>query len=222
MKYFVLLALPLWFLTSCSQQPSCDSEDVKELVFEILKEKKHEALWQKVYSSNIIDNKSNAVKKYERKYQGEFVKNNFTENVDYVIDNKSRWNKTRSNVIGGWVVTNVRIDDEYYYAFGKKSAQKIRDFKNSEEYLAQKNEVIKFAEEVTRKFADSIVLNTVYNLKLTAIRLVSVQESVKKCNCSAELITNGKKSYTIEYSAQYTEDGQFFVKVGYIPYPNGY
>ncbi len=50
-------------------------------------------------------------------------------------------------------------------------------------------------------------------LELNAIRTISTDEKVGKIQCAAELRFNNERKIDIEYSAQYTEDGQLYVEV---------
>lgn len=52
-------------------------------------------------------------------------------------------------------------------------------------------------------------------LKLNGSRLKSVDEKLKKCECASELIVNNDNKIDIEYTAQYTEDGQVYVELSY-------
>lgn len=55
-------------------------------------------------------------------------------------------------------------------------------------------------------------------LNFSIIRLLKVEKDIKKCRCASKLIIEGsksKKEVNIEYSAQYTEDNQVYVKVFY-------
>lgn len=55
-------------------------------------------------------------------------------------------------------------------------------------------------------------------LNFSIIRLLKVEKDIKKCRCASKLIIEGresKKVVNIEYSAQYTEDNQVYVKVFY-------
>ncbi len=50
-------------------------------------------------------------------------------------------------------------------------------------------------------------------MELAAIRTKSVDDKIKKIRCSAELRFNSGKKIDIEYTAQYTEDGELYVEV---------
>lgn len=47
---------------------------------------------------------------------------------------------------------------------------------------------------------------------LSGIRTEGKDDEIRKCNCSGELSVNGK-SGPVEYTAQYTEDGQIYIEV---------
>jgi len=48
---------------------------------------------------------------------------------------------------------------------------------------------------------------------VSGIRTSSADDEVKKCECGAELSGTPGNSITVEYTAQYTEDGQLYVEV---------
>jgi hypothetical protein len=50
-------------------------------------------------------------------------------------------------------------------------------------------------------------------MTLTGIRKNGINEEIKKCQCGGDLTFSNGKTHAIEYTAQYTEDGQIYVKV---------
>ena len=50
-------------------------------------------------------------------------------------------------------------------------------------------------------------------IALSGIRINEKNDKIKKCQCGGELTFSNGKTHSIEYSAQYTEDGQVYVEV---------
>lgn len=50
-------------------------------------------------------------------------------------------------------------------------------------------------------------------ITLTGIRTNGKNNEIRKCQCGGDLTFSNGKSHSIEYTAQYTEDGQIYVEV---------
>jgi len=67
------------------------------------------------------------------------------------------------------------------------------------------NDVVKLLGIVDKRMADT-------KIELTAIRTNGKDDKIKKCECGGDISINGK-SGSIEFTGQYTEDGQIYVEV---------
>ena len=84
-----------------------------------------------------------------------------------------------------------------------QGSPKYKDWNN----LKNDNDKIKKIIELVDK--QYVELNT----ELTGIRTNEKNDKVKKCNCSATLTFSNGKSLPINYTAQFTEDGQLYAEV---------
>lgn len=50
-------------------------------------------------------------------------------------------------------------------------------------------------------------------MKLTGVRTNGKNDEIKKCQCGGDLTFSNGNKHNIEYTAQYTEDGQVYVEV---------
>ena len=170
-KISPLFLIFLLILNSCTQeQPKCDGNDVKEVLFDIVKEQLQIQLEENYFQENY----------------------NYSDVRNYAHDN-------------GLDVDKVNLEIK-----------------------------IKIKNEAT-EYAVSKLSNTVFGLN--GIRILSIQERLKKCDCVAELtidnvepvendlttvltnilllrndITSGME---IKYTAQYTEDDKVYVEAYY-------
>ena len=51
------------------------------------------------------------------------------------------------------------------------------------------------------------------NFELNGVRLLKVNEKIKKCECAAELVVNDHNTLDLEHTTQYTEYRQVYVEV---------
>lgn len=142
-----LILIPFIILTSCSNQPKCDSADVKNEV------------------KNIIS------REYKKEIQDEYYYQNYNRN------------------------------DIYQY-----SKDRNLDFDKISQEISEKVKL----EGV--KYSDSVISNI--NIAFNNIRIIDINQDLKKCECAANLIFIDDV-YDIEYSAQKTEDGNIYVEVSY-------
>ena len=161
----------VFLLNSCSsEQPKCDGSDVKEVLFDIVKEKLQEQLEEDYFQENY----------------------NYSDIRNYARDNSLDVDKV-----------NEEIENKI-----KREAR---------EYSISKLSNAKF--------------------HLNGIRMLSIEENLKKCDCAAELIIDNiepadkdltsilenvlrmRKDITsgmeIKYTAQYTEDDKVYVELYY-------
>jgi len=176
LKNPILLIAPLTFavfflFNSCaSEQPKCNDNDVKEILFEIVKEQLQIQLEENYYAE----------------------KYNYSDVRNYARDNGLDVDK-----VNGEIENKIK-NEAKEYAISKLSKAEFH---------------------------------------LNGIRLLSNEESLKKCDCAAELIIDNidpvdndlttifenmlrmKKNITsgmeIKYTAQYTEDDKVYVKAYY-------
>lgn len=147
----LLLLLSLFY--SCSKKPSCDQENVKELVFDIVKEKMKKEIINEYYQEHSKDI-----------YDAQVYAKDKGLNVRKIVEEKE---------------TKIKNQAKIY---------------------------------ATEQVEENVIF------KLDGIRLLNIQEKLKKCECISELIiidklVGEKESLKITYSAQYTEDGKLYVEI---------
>ncbi len=147
----ILLLVFISAFYACSNTPSCNQEDVKELVSNIVKKKVKKELKNKYFWEHY----------YELNDAREFAKDKGL-NVDKIVNEKKEELKLKSE-----------------------------------------------------SFVEGM------SFKIKNIRLLKLQEKLKKCSCVANFIINDElideqvKNMNIIYTAQYTEDGNIYVEVTY-------
>lgn len=210
MRKLIIFTSTLFLISCAGKQPKCDDLNVQNLLFEILTEERINNL--KIYTYNEYIESNERTSKWN--VENKFVKNNFTENVDYIFikDNKKHWYDNTSDIIEGHPKCLVLKDKTNFYAFGEKACRIIKNFRKTDEYRKKIEADLKKIKENALTYSDSVASNTIYKYELNAIRIKQVQDKIKKCDCTAELSLNGNTSQ-LDYSAQYMEDDNLYVEI---------
>ncbi len=102
---------------------------------------------------------------------------------------------------------NEHYDSYDTYLYAKDNGLDISKFVTEKENEIKKQSKI-YAE---KQLKENITF------RLEGVRLLKIQEKIKKCHCTSDIIitnkiTNKEKHIDIEYTAQYTEDGDIYVE----------
>lgn len=103
------------------------------------------------------------------------------------------------------------FEKEYFnktYSYFDLKAYALQQGFNVEEYLQERKIAIKEnAKKVAKEKANQ------FKFELIGTRVTNKEEDLKKCSCKSELIINKEDSADIDYTAQYTEEGQVYVEL---------